>query len=228
MPRQALGLIETVGLAAAIEAADVALKSANVALLGYELSKGGGMVTIKIEGDVGAVKAAVEAGCAAAEKVTSVWSRQIIPRPHDELSKIVLTKDTVGATLQTEKVAESEVVPAETKEQEAQKNEQKTVTREKGSKKKDEGLVVQQEITLEEPEVVEEMASEESQSIIVEELDESESVKAAETPETVESEAEEFKSEDEVCNICKDPKCPRKKGDLRTTCIHFEEIKEGQ
>lgn len=96
MSKFALGLIETVGLAAAIEAGDTAVKSANINLIGYELSKGGGMVTVKIEGNVGAVKAAVDAGCIAAEKVSKVWSKQVIPRPHDELEKLIITKETVG------------------------------------------------------------------------------------------------------------------------------------
>ena len=66
MVRQALGMIEAVGLPVAITAADAAVKSANVKLVGYELAKGSGMILIKVVGDVGAVKAAVEAGSAAA------------------------------------------------------------------------------------------------------------------------------------------------------------------
>lgn len=95
MEKTALGLIETVGLVAAIEAADAAVKSANVILIGYELSKGGGLVTVKIEGDVGAVNAAVQAGCAAAEKLNTVYSSRVIPRPHDELKPIILSEGTV-------------------------------------------------------------------------------------------------------------------------------------
>lgn len=69
MAKQSLGLIETVGLAAAVEAADAAVKSANVNLVGYELTKGGGMVTVKLEGEVGAVNAAIAAASVAAAKV---------------------------------------------------------------------------------------------------------------------------------------------------------------
>lgn len=93
---QALGLIETVGLTAAIEAADTAVKSANVTLIGYELTKGGGMVTVKIEGDVGAVKAAISSARAAAEKVGEVFSTQVIPRPAKGLEALVITAETVG------------------------------------------------------------------------------------------------------------------------------------
>lgn len=94
--RQALGLIETIGLAAAVEAADAAVKAANVKLIGYELANGSGMTTVKVAGDVGAVKAAVEAGSAAASRVNRVVSTHVIPRPHDELDMVVLTDKTVG------------------------------------------------------------------------------------------------------------------------------------
>lgn len=130
MARQALGLIETVGLAAAVEAADAAVKSANVTLLGYELTKGGGMVTVKIEGDVGAVKAAVEAGSAAAEKVNKVFSKHIIPRPHDEVDKVIFTKETVGAAkeeapVEVKEEAKEEKVEEAEKEAETEKKKKK-------------------------------------------------------------------------------------------------------
>jgi microcompartment protein CcmL/EutN len=81
MVKNALGLIETVGLVAAVEAADEAAKAANIELLGYELTRGGGMVTVKLQGDVGAIKAAVDAGANAAGKVGTVWATHVIPRP---------------------------------------------------------------------------------------------------------------------------------------------------
>lgn len=96
MVQNALGLIEIVGLAAALEAADAALKAANVQLIGYEMTKGGGMVVIKLTGNVGAVSAAIQAGKTAGSKVNKVFATHIIPRPHDTLSGIVTTKDTVG------------------------------------------------------------------------------------------------------------------------------------
>ncbi len=88
-----LGLIETVGLPAAIAAADTAAKSANVRLLQYELTKGGGMVTVKFIGDVGAVKAAVEAAAAAASSIGKVNSKLVIPRPNEQLQKIIDNKN---------------------------------------------------------------------------------------------------------------------------------------
>ena len=89
MQQKSLGLIETQGLAAGIEAADAAVKSANVELVGYELTKGGGWTTIKILGDVGAVKAAVDAGTCAAEKVGEIVAQHVIPRPHTDVEKIL-------------------------------------------------------------------------------------------------------------------------------------------
>lgn len=97
-----IGVIELVGLATAIECADAAVKAADVKLIGYELSKGGGMVAIKISGNVGAVQAAVAAGTAASTKVGKVVSKIIIPRPHQDLDKIILSKETVQAVLAEE------------------------------------------------------------------------------------------------------------------------------
>lgn len=96
MSGNALGFIETIGLTAAIEAADTAVKSANVKLLGYELAKGDGMTTVKIEGDVGAVKAAVSAAQAAASRIGQVVATHVIPRPSRGTEQIVLSADTVG------------------------------------------------------------------------------------------------------------------------------------
>ncbi|AOT72714.1 hypothetical protein Gferi_26040 [Geosporobacter ferrireducens] len=172
MSKLALGIIETVGLAAAVEAADAAVKSANVILIGYELSKGGGMVTIKFEGDVGAVKAAVEAGCAAAERINKVWSKQVIPRPHEEIDKLIRTEETVGLAGDTQPVSS------------------------------------------------EEKAIEEKAEEVILEGEEEKSLQLEEVP--LEDELEILVST-EICNLCKDPKCPRRKGDLKTLCIHYDE-----
>ena len=96
MQQKSLGLIETQGLAAGIEAADAAVKSANVELVGYELTKGGGWTTIKILGDVGAVKAAVDAARIAAGKVSRVVSTRVIARPSMGLTRLIHNTDTVG------------------------------------------------------------------------------------------------------------------------------------
>ncbi|MEJ5964639.1 BMC domain-containing protein [Flavonifractor porci] len=96
MQQKSLGLIETQGLAAGIVAADAAVKSANVELVGYELTKGGGWTLIKVQGDVGAVKAAVDAASMAAGKVNRVVSTRVIARPSSYLETMIHTADTVG------------------------------------------------------------------------------------------------------------------------------------
>ena len=88
MQREALGMIETKGLVGAIEAADAMVKSANVFLVGYE-KIGSGLVTVMVRGDVGAVKASVDAGAVAAQKVGEVVSIHVIPRPHTDVERIL-------------------------------------------------------------------------------------------------------------------------------------------
>ncbi len=89
------GFIETKGLVAAIEAADAMVKAANVELIGKE-TVGGGLVAVMIEGDVGAVKAAVDAGAAAAKKVGELVSVHVIARPQKESEEIFFNNDKKG------------------------------------------------------------------------------------------------------------------------------------
>jgi len=88
MTKEALGMVETRGLVANIEAADAMVKAANVVLVGQE-KIGAGLVTAMVRGDVGAVKAATDAGAAAAGKVGEVVSIHVIPRPHADVEKII-------------------------------------------------------------------------------------------------------------------------------------------
>jgi ethanolamine utilization protein EutM len=88
MSYEALGMIETKGLVASIEAADAMVKAANVVLIGKEYI-GAGYVTVMVRGDVGAVKAATDAGAAAARRVGELVSVHVIPRPHNEVEKIL-------------------------------------------------------------------------------------------------------------------------------------------
>ncbi len=91
----ALGMVETRGLVGAIEAADAMVKAANVVLIGSEYV-GGGYVTVMVRGDVGAVKAATDAGAAAAKRVGEVVSVHVIPRPHSDV-EMILPQNTKGA-----------------------------------------------------------------------------------------------------------------------------------
>ncbi|PAD88057.1 ethanolamine utilization protein EutM [Niallia circulans] len=88
----ALGMIETKGYVGAVEAADAMVKAANVTLIGYK-QIGSGLVTVLVRGDVGAVKAATDAGAAAAGKVGEVVSVHVIPRPHTDVETILTSKE---------------------------------------------------------------------------------------------------------------------------------------
>ncbi len=88
MTQQALGMVETRGLVAAIEAADAMLKSANVVLVGTE-KIGSGLVSVMVRGDVGAVKSAVEAGASNASRLGELVATHVIPRPHNDVEKIL-------------------------------------------------------------------------------------------------------------------------------------------
>ena len=89
----ALGMVETKGLVGSIEAADAMVKAANVRLIG-QVHVGGGLVTVMVRGDVGAVKAATDAGAAAAARVGELVSVHVIPRPHNEVEFILPTLET--------------------------------------------------------------------------------------------------------------------------------------
>jgi ethanolamine utilization protein EutM len=88
MPGDALGMIETKGLIGSVEAADAMVKAANVSLIGKEYI-GAGYVTVLVRGDVGAVKAATDAGAAAARRVGELVSVHVIPRPHVEVERVL-------------------------------------------------------------------------------------------------------------------------------------------
>jgi len=99
MTMDALGMIETRGLVGAIEAADAMVKAAKVELIGKE-QIGGGYVTVMVRGDVGAVKAATDAGAAAAEKVGELVSVHVIPRPHSDVELILPRRDDLLARME--------------------------------------------------------------------------------------------------------------------------------
>lgn len=205
MKTKALGLIETIGLTAAIEACDAALKSANITLIGYELTRGGGMVTVKIEGDVGAVKAAIEAAEAAASKVNKVYTSFVIPRPIEGIKRMIASDETVGVEKQQCDIDNSDnnlnstdnvIEISELKEIKANKEGTKTNKAEEAEEEKDE----------------------EDEEDEVEEIEEV-MIEIENKDETKLDEIEETK---EVCNLCKDPLCPRKKGQPRSLCIHYK------
>jgi len=91
--KEALGMVETRGLIGAIEAADAMVKAANVSLIGKQ-QIGSGLVTVMVRGDVGAVKAAVDAGAAAAKRVGDLYGVHVIPSPHNDVEGILPTMGT--------------------------------------------------------------------------------------------------------------------------------------
>lgn len=194
MSREALGLIETVGLAAAIEAADTCMKSANVKLIGYELTKGDGMVTIKIKGDVSAVKAAIDSAKMSAAAVNTVYASLVIPRPADKLDLMIESKYVVGPK---SKPNEEEI------EEEKPDIQDEIVI-------KDEPITIEEPIKVEEPIIEEKIPTVEETIPTVEETIIQEDLVIVEEPAK------------EVCNLCYDPKCTRKKGMTRKLCIHYK------
>lgn len=193
--KEALGLIETVGMAAAIEAADTCVKSANVELIGYELTRGQGMVTVKIKGDVGAVKAAVESAKVSAAKVNKVVSTLIIPRPAQGIQGIIESDSTVG--IEREEDNKKEII---------KQDEEKKVIKDETNKEK---IVTEQKDTLNIEKKTEKEELEKKEEMVEHE----ENIKQ-----------QELKEDSEMCNICHDAACPRRKGQPKNMCIHYNEM----
>lgn len=125
---EALGLIEVVGLVGAIEVADTASKAADVKVIGYEFTKGSGMVLVKIVGGVSAVKSAVDAASIAAERVSQVVSKHVIARPSDELDKIInVEKENSDEKLEEKEEIKEELVTEEVTEEVVENNENNEV-----------------------------------------------------------------------------------------------------
>ena len=233
MSQLAIGMIETVGLAAGIEVADVCLKSANVTLIGYELTKGNGMTVVKIEGNVGAVKAAIEAATVAANKVSKVFSTKVIPRPSEGIDFLMRNCDTVG--YESEKAVEELVEIYEDSDEDKNKEnieEDKDNTQEKIEVEVSEEISEHQ-INIEELEIeeddskLEETDNIEGNNQELSQIDNSED-ESKDGHNLMHDIIDKFKKKsttevEYTCNLCKDPKCPRQKGDLKTTCIHYED-----
>jgi microcompartment protein CcmL/EutN len=226
---QALGLIETVGLAAAYEAADTAVKTASVELIGYELSKGDGMVTVKIAGNVGAVQAGIRAAQLSASLVSKVFSVQVIPRPSRSLDAMVFTEETVLYTDEPEKSEEpeqAEVVEEQIALVEAVED---TQTQTEAGDDNEEPDGVREEAEAEGSSGESEAGPEKAES--AEDATEQSEARAADSAkeemQSTSVEAEmvemlpELKESVITCNLCKDPACERKKGEPRRTCLHY-------
>lgn len=202
MTFQALGMIETIGLPTAIAAADAASKAANVQLLGYDLATGG-LVTVKLRGDVGAVQAAVLAGAQVGMGVGQVVSTHVIPRPHSALEAMTaqLVRGPAVVTV-AEPAAKAARPPRKKKpvpspEPAAQAEAAPAVPAGEFVVAEEEPLpvVIAQEVTIDEA----------GEITFVEEVMFEEGTPAA-----------------EVCNLCGDPACSRRKGQPHRLCMHWE------
>lgn len=213
MSQLSIGIIETIGLAAAIEAADVCLKSANVTLIGYELTRGNGMTVVKIEGNVGAVKAAIEAASVAINKVSKVYSKKVIPRPSDSIDPLIRNDNTVGYEKKNidNKVEEVEELSPLDDLDDIDKQQISNVP----NLDMDEENKIDDENDVNEVEDIEENDEEELENDSKdEEMDKEQEVEDDDFGRTY------------TCNLCKDPNCPRVKGDLKIACIHYDEKKD--
>jgi len=230
MSQKALGMIETIGILAAYEAADVALKSANVKMVGYEISRGG-LIVIKFMGDVSAVRSAVDAGKAAASRLSKVWSSHVIARPAEEIEKMINSEDTINNKNETNKELEKE----ETAENdETENNFEDNEIDEENNVQAEENEEVEMVESPEEIDTDEELETEfdqDNKSTVESENSESEEDENEEKTDLeseeveIEVEIEEEVEEEDICNLCGDPACPRSKGDLHKDCIHYDEIK---
>lgn len=228
MSQKSLGIIETIGLTAAVEAADTALKSADVELVGYELSKGSGMTVVKVEGSVGAVQAAIDAAAMASAQVGTVVSTRVIPRPSQQIEVLVRNSDTVG--FEPEPLV---------------RNSDDGLEPEPLVRNSDDGLEPDIKPEAESQLQSDALAEEEADAVQSDDTGEVESDRtgpdlrqgsaAAQsvTAEASVSEALQPQRNREpepgsyTCNLCRDPNCPRQKGDLKQLCIHYRKKKIG-
>lgn len=205
MTQQALGLIEAVGLPVAIEAADAALKAANVTLIGYEKTKGMGYIVVKLRGDVGAVKAAVEAGVASASRVGKVFSHHVIPRPHENTELLISQVDRGPG--QHRGMRQRELPPAE----------------EVASQPEAAPAALPVEEAAKQPYAAQQPYAapapvEEAETTPVEEPAPAPVVDAPAEP----GEDAAASVQQVTCNLCNDPACRRQPGQLHRLCIHHK------
>jgi len=198
MAVKAFGLVEVQGLATSLVVADTAVKTANVRLIGYELGRGSGLVTIKFCGDVGAVNAAARAAAGLAEEMGRLVACRVIARPHDGIDGILQNIDSAGPDPGGAAAGgrlDAGEPPAGL--------ELKVEARDRaGEAPSDSGVQDPAESAPCEDGV---------------------SPEAAIIPGCPDDDREKERAE--VCNLCNDPACPRRKGDPRFNCLHFKEPK---
>jgi microcompartment protein CcmL/EutN len=216
MTQKALGLIEVIGLLAALEAADTCLKSANTQLIGYEKVTSG-LITVKIQGDVGSVKAAIEAAKVSAAKIGKIVSTLVIPRPAEGIQGIISSSETVLS----EEGENKEIIIL---------NESNNVkTDMECTAKADDAIEYagdSEEILFQEKDTPNPQAEVEETAFVSTSEDipsEDQESKEPEKKQHEQQKDEAFSSQGYTCNLCHDPDCPREKGQPRKQCIHNKE-----
>lgn len=237
MSGKALGVIEVVGMAAAMEAADSCVKSADVELIGYELTKGSGLVVIKIRGNVGAVQAALEAAKISAGRINKVYASLIIPRQADNLEKFIGNAVDSEVKSNKDKVENKTKGDIEDKTNNEIKKEVVESIEENIKKEKCEDIIKNEDIEnvsegIFEKEVKEDahkyiLKSDSNEDILQNNIAEegisenTEKYSQEEIERNIDNNDKEPESED-ICNICHDSKCPRRKGQAKNLCIHYK------
>jgi len=225
MKGQAVGFIETVGMVSAMEAADAAAKAANVQVLGYELTKGGGMVTVKMRGDVGAVQAAVAAGAAAASRVGKVVRTLVIPRPHPDVERL-LPKPAEPSSTPAPQPGPAQPAPQEKPAPEPQPAPAEQTARRsiptgpvRGAEEVAQAGAFPDEAA---PEGGTGGTASPAEAAPPRRIDPEDATGPPELPLA----AGEAEGDQEICNLCGDPACPRRPGQARRRCIHYGEMRQ--
>lgn len=230
MSQDALGLIEVIGLTTAIEAADTCIKASNVQLIGYEKVTSG-LVTVKVQGDVGAVKAAIEAAKVCAGKVGVIVSTIIIPRPALGVQPIIFSTQGNKRTDQ-----EDQLIKEQTVNQTILSKEHSNYNQEKSISIKDK--IVPNSAALNKMEqIIEKDDSKKIKNTMKDTIDEVSNLSSTDEliqvvdlsivqEENVEKAPPKgLKMITSTCNLCDDENCTREKGQPRTLCLHHQEGK---
>lgn len=238
MKGNALGFIEAVGLPVAIAAADAAIKAANVSLIGYEKTKGSGLIVVKLAGDVGAVKAAVEAGVMAGQQAGKIYAHHVIPRPHEGTGSLADQVDRgprheppapVEQPVEKEPARAVKHARPDGRKAKPKPNGKKSVEEEPVLSALVEAVAVAPEPPLEagsNGEIAEaEFETHPEEALAEPEIEappetQIEVAEASQAEEPVPAPTTEATTA-EICNLCGDPECPRRKGQPHKWCSHY-------
>jgi len=209
---QSLGLLEVAGLLPAVCVADAMVKTANVRILAVEAARGNGWMTVKIEGSVDAVNAAIDAGVAIAKKMNVLISKKVIARPESSVFQMF------GLAQEVEKAKYEPVIDTDALVQDVEKTKENEKVVEFRNEEALDHIV--EELRSVDYDVLEANMQSEEDTDIAEET-----IVATKMPETEIDHDEHliYAADGSVvtCNLCMDPHCKRKKGEFKTSCLHY-------